>query len=330
MERIPVYFVRLLGRSPYIIVNMVIYLGLLVLSIDTTVYLISIPDVLKFISPFNSIFNIFIIYTIVFLICTIYYSFYVYIRFIKYPLIIFLRVVFVIILVTAAVLVLKQFDGCEVGYSLSEPIEYTYFFLVLLLRVSMMMGVLLFLSLVRERSYGHVINTHFKLACSEIKHLEKSHNSEMSTYKDLHTVHSASAEYARGIREIKNLLLRGIEPDWVFDSKTELSLKELLDWLTFSMQYYLFYGGPEQMEAVKNHLKCMIKNFDGEYRINADLFTHGILRMYNEIDTYFKENNIYIARSTKFTDRIRSHSPQVLLAIVLLVISIITKYIIIK
>ena len=325
MERMAVYFVRLLERSPGIMVNMVIYLSLLLVSLYTTIYLICVPRILNFISDFNSLFIIFIIYAIAILIFTLYYSCYTYTRFIKYPLKIFLKVSFILLTVKAAVYVLKQLDGCEVGYSLSELFEYTYSLLLVVLLVLLMAWFLIFLSLLRARFDGHVINTHFKLACSAIKHLEKSHNSEIGTYKDLHTVHSVSAGYARGIRGIKNLLLRGIDLDWVFDSKTELSLKEILDWLTFSMQYYLFYGGPEQMEAVKNHLKCMIENFDVEYRINADQFIHEILRMYNEIDTYFKENNVYITRSTKFADRIISHSPQVLLAIVLLVISIVTK-----
>ncbi len=117
-------------------------------------------------------------------------------------------------------------------------------------------------------------------------------------------------------------MIRGIDLDGFFDLNTELSLNEILDWLTFSMQYYLFYGGAEQMEAVKNHMECMVGNFDDNYRINANQFMHETLRMYNEMNAYFKENNINIVCNIKFTDRIKGYLPQALSAITLLAISI--------
>ena len=334
MERMAVHVVKIiLGRLPDALVNIILYIMLLGLSVSATVILIYIPPILKlltFISAFGSLFIILIIYASIFLIFTICCSFYVYMRFIKYPLKILLRVGFFLLTVTAAVYVLKQLDGCEVGYSLSELFKYTYFFLLVLWQVLFMLWFLIFLSSIREWTGVHTINTHFKFACSAIKRLEKIQNNEINNYKDLYTIHSVSVEYACGIREIKNLLIRGIDPNRFFDSNTELSLNEILDWLVFSMQYYLFYGGHEQMEAVKNHLECMAINFDEEYHIDTDQFMHEILRMYDEINTYFKENNIYIARSIKFTDRVIGYLPQALLAIALLVISIITKNFIIN
>ena len=235
-----------------------------------------------------------------------------------------LRVVFFILIVSAVLYVLKQLDGYElVGYSLSELFEDIRFALEMIRLALLMFGFLIFLSL--SQRTGHEINAHFKFACSAIKRLEKIQNNEMNNYKDLHALHNVSVEYTRGIREIKNLLIRGIDPNRFFDSNTELSLNEILDWLVFSMQYYLFYGGYEQLEAAKEHLKRMAINFDEEYHIDADQFMHEILRMYNEINTYFKENNIFIARSTTFTDRVMGYLPQALLAIILLVISILIK-----
>lgn len=333
MERMAVHVVRILGRLSDTLANMVLYIGLLGLSLYATVALIYIPPITKlltFISDFGSLFIILIIYATVFLIFMICCSFYAYIKFIKYPIKILLRVGFGFLTVTAAVYVLKQLDGCEVGYSLSELFEYIHSFLLVLWLALLMLGVLIFLSSFREWIYGHKINTHFKFACSALKRLEKIQDNEMNNYKDLHTIHSVSVEYACGIREIKNLLIRGIDPNRFFDSNTELSLNEILDWLVFSMQYYLFYGGYEQLEAAKEHLKCMAINFDEEYHIDTDQFMHEILRRYNEINTYFKENNIYIARSIKFTDRVMGYLPQALLAIALLVISIITKNFIIN
>lgn len=257
-------------------------------------------------------------------------SVYMYIKFIKYDREMILRVGFFLLIVGAVTYMLKRLDECElVGHSLSELFEYMRFVLVLIMLALVMFGVLIYFSVSGQR-IRHKINTHFKFACSAIKLLEKMQNNEMNNYKDLYTLHSVSVEYTRGIKEIKNLLIRGIDPNSFFDSNTELSLNEILDWLVFSMQYYLFYGGYEQLEAAKEHLKCMAINFDEEYHIDTDQFMNEILRMYNEINAYFKENNIYIARSIKFTDRIMGYLPQVLLAIVLLVISIITKNFIIN
>ena len=249
-----------------------------------------------------------------------------YIRFIKYPPKTLLRVGFIILSIYATLYALKQLDGYGVGSSLSEPFKYIYFSLLVIFLALLLFGFLIFSSSLRERIYGHKINTHFEVACSAIERLEKIKSNEINNYKDMYIIHSVSIEYTRGIREIQNLLIRGIDLDKIsFDLDVKLSLNEILDWLVFSMQYYLFYGGHEQLEAVKNHLKRMAINFDEEYNINTDQFMHETLRMHNEIKTHFKENNIDIARSTKLADRIISHLPQVLLAIVLLIISMITK-----
>lgn len=323
MERMAVYVVRILGRFLDAMLDMVIYFGLLLLStVYATIIITEIPPISEFISAFDSIVIIFIIFTFISLIFVICCSVYTYIKFIKYSRQMILRVVLVFLIVVAALYVLNRLDGYElVGYSLSELFESTRFALIILWP-----ALLIFLTLISfHRIGGHKINTHFKSACYEIKRLEKIQNNETQVYKDMYTVHSFSVEYARGIKEIKNLLIRGIDPNRFFDPNTEFSLNENLDWLVFSMQYYLFYGGYEQLEAAKEHLKCIAINFDKEYNINTDQCIHEILRMHNEIDIYFKKNNIYIARSIKFTDRVMGYFPQVLLAIILLVISILIK-----
>lgn len=250
-----------------------------------------------------------------FLFSIFFYSFCIYLDFVKFTK---KEVWMRALLFVAAVVVLVI--SCLYGWESRKPLLEV--FGIISFWISLLLAMIMFLNLVsvvRGLIFRHRINTHFKNACHGIDDLKNIQN------KNIYTIYSVSEAYDSGIKEIKNLLIRGINLDWIFDSKTELSLNEILDLLTFSMQYYLFYGGPEQMEAVKNHLNCMIENFNGEYRINADQFMHEILRMYNEINIYFKENNIYIVRSTKFTDRIISHLPQALLAIALLVISIITK-----
>ena len=328
MERMIVYVVRLLERLLDVAIDMPIYSVLLVESLLCAKSIMEITSISERISDFDSIFSIFIFIIFIFLIFTICCAVYTYLKFIKYSGELILRVVFFFLIVYAALYVLKRLDGWElVGYSLSELFEYMRVMLGLMGLTLLMFGSLLFLSL-SQQTGGHRINKHFNFSCSAIKRLEKINSNEINNYKDIHTIHSVSIEYTRGIREIQNLLIRGIDLNKNFfdlELNVKLSLNGILDWLTFSMQYYLFYGGHEQLEAVKNHLERMAINFDEEYHIDTDQFIHEILRMYNEINIYFKENNIDIARSTKLADRIISHLPQVLLAIVLLIISMITK-----
>ena len=185
---------------------------------------------------------------------------------------------------------------------------------------SWMVCSLIVASLVRRGE--HTTTTHFKSTCFAINNLGKSHDDEMSNYKNMHKIYSASNGYKSGIKEIKNLLMRGIDLDGFFDLDARLCLNEILDWLTFSMQYYLFYGGAEQMEAVKNHMERIVGTVDDDYHINANQFMHETLRMYNEMNAYFKENNINIVCNIKFTDSIKGYLPQALSEIALLAISI--------
>ena len=323
MERMAVHVVRSLGRFLDTIPDMVIYSGLLLYStVYVAIIIITSPLISKFISAFDSIIITFIICIFIFFIFVICCLVSTYIKFIKYSRQMILRVVLFLLLVGVALYVLKRLDGYElVGYSLSELFEGARFALMMSW-LALFTFLTLFLFHLRG---GHKVNTHFKFACYAIKRLEKIQDNETNNYKDIYTIHSVSVEYTRGIKEIKNLLIRGIDPDRFFDSNTELSLNEILDWLVFSMPYYLFYGGYEQLEAVKEHLKRMTINFDEEYHIDADQFVHEILRMYNEIDTYFKENNIFVAHSIKFTERVMSYLPQALLAIILLIVSTIVK-----
>lgn len=319
MKRMAVYVMRVSARCHNLSVDIPTFIISYILSIFLVLSIASVPPIsyifLLFVNP---TIKIYILLILIFSFSIFFYSICVYFDFVKPVKKMWRHALFYAAAFVAAVVVLVI--SCIYGWESEEPLLEV--FGIISFWISLILAMTMFLTLVmivRGLIFGHRINTHFKNACRKIDYLRNIQN------KNIYTLYSVSEEYGSGIKEIKNLLIRGIDLDWVFDSKTELSLNEILDWLTFSMQYYLFCGGPEQMEAVKNHLKCMIENFDGEYRINADQFMHEILRMYNEINIYFKENNIYIARSTKLADRIISHMPQVLLAIALLVISIITK-----
>ena len=103
-----------------------------------------------------------------------------------------------------------------------------------------------------QRVGGHKIKTHFKFVGSAIKDLEKINNNKINNYKDLYTLHSVSVEHTRGIREVKNLLIRGIDPNRFFDSTTELGLNEILDWLVFRCNITYFMGDMNNWKQRKN------------------------------------------------------------------------------
>ena len=123
----------------------------------------------------------------------------------------------------------------------------------------------------------------------------------VKSYKDMYRIYMVSENYKSGLNVVKDLLRRGI------DLNRNPKLNEVLDQLAFLMQYYLFYGGSEQIEAVKKHLDNIPKNFDDQYYINLDQFVYEILRMHDQIDDYFEKNKIYPVRNTKFGDRLKEH-----------------------
>jgi hypothetical protein len=124
---------------------------------------------------------------------------------------------------------------------------------------------------------------------------------EVKSYKDMYRIYMVSENYKSGLNVVKDLLRRGI------DLNRNPKLNEVLDQLAFLMQYYLFYGGSEQIEAVKKHLDNIPKNFDDQYYINLDQFVYEILRMHDQIDDYFEKNKIYPVRNTKFGDRLTDY-----------------------
>lgn len=126
---------------------------------------------------------------------------------------------------------------------------------------------------------------------------------EVANYKDMYRIYRVSENYKSGLNVVKDLLRRGI------DLNRNSKLNNDLDQLAFWMQYYLFYGGYEQIETVKKHLDHITKNkiFDEQYRINSDQYIYEILMMHDKIDDYFEKNNIHPVRNTGFAYRLTDH-----------------------
>jgi len=316
-----VYVVRFIMGVPDALMDMIYYIVFLILSTETMGILLNISNISEFLSSFGSTFGTLIFFAIISIIFIIYCSIYTYLNFVKLTpneLKLFFSITGIF---TFATLASRWLSGQGVGGELLlDSLEQIHSVSSVATLFSWMFCFLIVISLVRRGE--HTTTTHFKYTCFAINNLGKSQNNEMCNYKNMHKIYSASKGYKSGIKGIKNLLMRGIDLDGFFDLDAGLCLNEILDWLTFSMQYYLFYGGAEQMEAVKNHMECMVGNFDDNYHINANQFMHETLRMYNEMNAYFKENNINIVCNIKFTDRIKGYLPQALSAIALLAISI--------
>ena len=153
----------------------------------------------------------------------------------------------------------------------------------------------------------------------EPKENDKLNIYEVKSYKDIYRIYVISENYKSGLNVVKDLMRRGI------DLNRNPKLNEVLDQLAFLMQYYLFYGGSEQIESVKKHLDDIPKNFDDQYHINLDQFVYEILRMHDKMDDYFEKNKIHPVRNTKFVDHLKEHllkrSPGIA-ALVIIVISI--------
>ena len=77
----------------------------------------------------------------------------------------------------------------------------------------------------------------------------KLHIHEVKSYKDMYRIYRISDDYKSGLNAVKDLLRRGI------DLNRNSNLNQVLDQLAFSMQYYLLYGGSEQIESVKKTLR---------------------------------------------------------------------------
>ena len=139
---------------------------------------------------------------------------------------------------------------------------------------------------------------------------------EVKSYKDMYRIYMISDNYKSGLNAVKDLLRRGI------DLNRNSNLNQVLDQLAFSMQYYLLYGGSEQIESVKKHLDHITKNkiFDEQYHINSDKFIYEILSMHDKIDDYFEKNKIHPTRSTGFayslTDHLVKRSSEILALII--------------
>ncbi len=68
--------------------------------------------------------------------------------------------------------------------------------------------------------------------------------------------------YNEGLKEIKSSFGKNIYFNRIIDSKNNQSICEKIDQLSFSIPYYIFYGGSDQIEKFDTHLKNLNESLD--------------------------------------------------------------------
>lgn len=149
--------------------------------------------------------------------------------------------------------------------------------------------------------------------------------------KNLVDVYYIAEYYHDGIKEIKNSFGEVVYFNNIIDSSTKKSLSEILDHLTFSIPYYIFYGGIEQMKEIGKHLENINKSLGAIYSIAGGPFMIEILRMNANMDKYFKENSFKLSKiENTRVYRYGYYKKQIFLGLVTLVSSIILNKLVFK
>ena len=147
---------------------------------------------------------------------------------------------------------------------------------------------------------------------------------EFSAYKNLLDISNIAHHYTDGIEEIKKSFGKEVHFSEVTNSNTKQNLNEVLNQLTFSIPYYIFYGGIEQIKVMDMHLKNINSSLGDMYSIEGSIFIDEILEMNNKINNYFKENSFEFSNTKNANrDKYRYYKKQIFLFVLALMSSII-------
>ncbi|MCK5217418.1 MAG: hypothetical protein KAJ93_06500 [Methanosarcinales archaeon] len=147
---------------------------------------------------------------------------------------------------------------------------------------------------------------------------------EPKGYISLIDIFFITENYTAGIKKIKQSFGKEIQFDKIINSNTKQSLNEMLDQLTFSIPYYILYGGIEQMRAMNTHLENLNKYIGDNYSINGSQFITEIIRMNLEIEKFLKVNSFEFLKIEKpRDDKYIYIKKQIILGSVTLIYSII-------
>ncbi len=121
-----------------------------------------------------------------------------------------------------------------------------------------------------------------------IKSSYKNTNSESQEFivqKEIMDIYSVADYYNDAIKELKKAFGSVLNFDKINYSKSnnQESLDEILDQLTLSIPYYIFYGRIDQMKELDMHLKNIVNYLDVGYSIAGHQFINEIIEMNTKI-----------------------------------------------
>lgn len=164
---------------------------------------------------------------------------------------------------------------------------------VLLFFFSFQYAILIFLRW-REPS---PLKRYFINAQSKLDGLLKD-SQESLIHKNLSDLFYIFDNYNDGTKEINNSFgkVTYFNNINIININTKKSITEILDNLTFSMPYYIFYGEIEQIKEMGTHIENVNKCLKDVYSIAGGPFVIEILRMNDKVDKYFKENSFEFSK----------------------------------
>lgn len=152
-------------------------------------------------------------------------------------------------------------------------------------------------------NYNYSTKNHFISSQKNLeKLLEEFQNNEQcksqeSNFKKRFTAIFFVADYYKdGLENIRHSFGEDIQFDNIVNTRSGRSINETFDYLIFSIPFFLFYGGLEQLKEMQNHLININRSLDDLCCIEGNQFINEIFEMNNKIESFFKENSLELSK----------------------------------
>jgi len=274
----------------------------------------------------NELFLIILIFSLIIIFFSMFYYFY---DMMKYSKIYIKNVAINLLIIFCFIVILGKIKYLFLNtYSILLLINIFHYMLIVIFFISFITS---FIIITSRRIQGDPINNCFKSIQYYLDKLLKEYHEnsdcesqESLAYKNLIDISNIAHHYTDGIEEIKKSFGKEMHFDKVTNSNTKQNLNEMLNQLTFSIPYYIFYGGKEQIKVMDMHLKNINNSLGDVYSIEGSTFIAEILEMNNKINNYFIENSFEFSSTENANiDKYGYYKKQIFLFVLALMSSII-------